>query len=174
MLAADLAVLVAVAGINCHWDHLPGARSVAPAIVGGWGLSRGWSGAWPSHSRRAHSGKRSAVSVVPLTGDPRSPRRRGSDEPHSRAVLPFMSAKRTLRRAGSVIAKKHRGRNARGAAGGASWASKTRPPTEAAYGRKAMEWFSRKTSIAGVQIPNWGIVLGAVIVILFIYSAVIH
>ena len=46
--------------------------------------------------------------------------------------------------------------------------------TEAAYGRKAMEWFNRKTSIAGVQIPNWGIVLGAVIVILFIYSAVIH
>jgi hypothetical protein len=23
-------------------------------------------------------------------------------------------------------------------------------------GRKAMEWFNRKTSIAGVQIPNWG------------------
>jgi hypothetical protein len=41
-------------------------------------------------------------------------------------------------------------------------------------GRKAMEWFSRKTSIAGVEIPNWGIVLGAVIVILFIYLAVIH
>jgi hypothetical protein len=41
-------------------------------------------------------------------------------------------------------------------------------------GRKAMEWFNRKTSIAGVQIPNWRIVLGAVIVILFIYSAVIH
>jgi hypothetical protein len=42
-------------------------------------------------------------------------------------------------------------------------------------GRKAMEWFGRTTSIAGVQIPNWGIVLGAaVIVILFIYSAFIH
>ena len=37
-----------------------------------------------------------------------------------------------------------------------------------------MEWFSRKTSIAGVQISNWGMVLGAVIVILFIYSAVLH
>ena len=37
-----------------------------------------------------------------------------------------------------------------------------------------MEWFSRKTSIAGVEIPNWGIVLGAVIVISFIYSAFIH
>jgi hypothetical protein len=36
-----------------------------------------------------------------------------------------------------------------------------------------MEWFYRKTSIAGVQIPNWGIVLGAVIVIFFIYSAFI-
>jgi hypothetical protein len=36
-----------------------------------------------------------------------------------------------------------------------------------------MEWFGRTTSIAGVQIPNWGIVLGAVIVIFFIYSAFI-
>ena len=33
-----------------------------------------------------------------------------------------------------------------------------------------MEWFSRETSIAGMQIPNWGIVLGAAIVILLIYS----
>jgi hypothetical protein len=33
-----------------------------------------------------------------------------------------------------------------------------------------MEWFSRETSIAGIQIPNWGIVLGAVIVILLIYN----
>jgi hypothetical protein len=24
-----------------------------------------------------------------------------------------------------------------------------------------MEWFSQKTSIAGIQMPNWGIVLGA-------------
>ena len=32
-----------------------------------------------------------------------------------------------------------------------------------------MEWFSRKTSIAGVQISNWIVVLGAVIVILFVY-----
>ncbi len=38
-------------------------------------------------------------------------------------------------------------------------------------GRKVMEWFSRKTSIAGIQIPNWGIVLGAVIVILLIYTS---
>jgi hypothetical protein len=37
-----------------------------------------------------------------------------------------------------------------------------------------MNWFIRTTSIAGVQIPNWGIVLGAVIVISFIYSAFIH
>jgi hypothetical protein len=34
-----------------------------------------------------------------------------------------------------------------------------------------MEWFSQKTSIAGVQIPNLGIVLGAVVVILLIYSS---
>jgi hypothetical protein len=33
------------------------------------------------------------------------------------------------------------------------------------------EWFSQKTFIAGVQIPNWGIVLGAVVVILVIYSS---
>jgi hypothetical protein len=34
-----------------------------------------------------------------------------------------------------------------------------------------MEWFSQKTSIAGVQIPNWGIVRSAVIVILLIYTS---
>jgi hypothetical protein len=33
-----------------------------------------------------------------------------------------------------------------------------------------MEWFRRKTSIAGVQVANWMIVLGAIIVILIIYS----
>jgi hypothetical protein len=38
-------------------------------------------------------------------------------------------------------------------------------------GRKAMEWFSRKTPIAGVQISNWMIVLGAVIVVLLIYNS---
>jgi hypothetical protein len=31
-----------------------------------------------------------------------------------------------------------------------------------------MEWFSRKTSIAGTQIPNWVLVLGAVIVVFLI------
>jgi hypothetical protein len=33
-----------------------------------------------------------------------------------------------------------------------------------------MEWFSRKTSIAGIQIPNWVVVLVAIIVILLIYT----
>jgi hypothetical protein len=33
-----------------------------------------------------------------------------------------------------------------------------------------MEWFSQKTSVAGIQIPNWGLVLGIVIVILLAYS----
>lgn len=33
-----------------------------------------------------------------------------------------------------------------------------------------MEWFSQKTSVAGIQIPNWGLVLGIVIVILLVYS----
>jgi hypothetical protein len=32
-----------------------------------------------------------------------------------------------------------------------------------------MEWFSRKTSIAGTEIPNWALVLAAVIVIWIIY-----
>ena len=34
-----------------------------------------------------------------------------------------------------------------------------------------MEWFNRKTSIAGVQLPNWMIVLGAIIVVLLIYNS---
>ncbi len=37
-----------------------------------------------------------------------------------------------------------------------------------------MEWFSGKTSIAGIQISNWfsaWIALGAVIVILLIYNS---
>jgi hypothetical protein len=37
--------------------------------------------------------------------------------------------------------------------------------------KKVMEWFSQKTSIAGVQIPNWMVVLGAIIVILIIYRS---
>jgi hypothetical protein len=31
-----------------------------------------------------------------------------------------------------------------------------------------MEWFTQKTSIAGVQVSNWMIVLGATIVVLLI------
>jgi hypothetical protein len=34
-----------------------------------------------------------------------------------------------------------------------------------------MEWFSQKTSIAGVQVSNWMIVLGAIIIVLLIYSS---
>ena len=33
-----------------------------------------------------------------------------------------------------------------------------------------MEWFSQRTSIAGVQIPNWMIILGAVLIVLIIYN----
>ena len=36
-------------------------------------------------------------------------------------------------------------------------------------GRKVMEWFSRKTSIAGTEIPNWLLVVGAIIIIWLIY-----
>jgi len=35
-----------------------------------------------------------------------------------------------------------------------------------------MEWFSRTTSIAGVQIPNWVLVLVAIIVIWLIYTSI--
>jgi hypothetical protein len=37
-----------------------------------------------------------------------------------------------------------------------------------------MEWFSRKTSIAGIQISNWIVVLAALVVIWMIYSFVAH
>jgi hypothetical protein len=40
-----------------------------------------------------------------------------------------------------------------------------------ALGRRHMEWFSRRTSIGGVQVSNWMIVLGAIIVVLLIYSS---
>jgi hypothetical protein len=44
-------------------------------------------------------------------------------------------------------------------------------PKEAAYpGRKAMDWFKQKTSIAGVQVSNWMIVLGAIIIVLLIFQ----
>jgi hypothetical protein len=39
---------------------------------------------------------------------------------------------------------------------------------EAAYGRETMEWFSRKTSIAGIQFSN-GHVLSDIIVMWIIY-----
>jgi hypothetical protein len=41
-------------------------------------------------------------------------------------------------------------------------------------GGKAMEWFSQKTSIAGIQISNWILVLVAIIVIYIIYSFISH
>ena len=37
---------------------------------------------------------------------------------------------------------------------------------------EVMEWFSQKTSIAGVQVSNWMVVLGAIIVILIIYTSI--
>jgi len=33
-----------------------------------------------------------------------------------------------------------------------------------------MEWFTRKTSIAGFQLSNWILVLAAVVIILLIYG----
>ena len=40
------------------------------------------------------------------------------------------------------------------------------------YGRMGVEWFSKKTSIAGIQLPNWIVVLGAIIVIVIIYTSI--
>jgi hypothetical protein len=37
-----------------------------------------------------------------------------------------------------------------------------------------MEWFSQKTSIAGIQISNWILVLMAIVVIWIIYSFISH
>ena len=33
-----------------------------------------------------------------------------------------------------------------------------------------MEWFSKKTSIAGIEMPNWAVAVAAVVVILLLYS----
>jgi hypothetical protein len=35
-----------------------------------------------------------------------------------------------------------------------------------------MEWFSQKTSIAGIEIPNWVVALGVIIVLLLIYRSI--
>jgi len=37
-----------------------------------------------------------------------------------------------------------------------------------------MDWFSRKTSIAGIQISNWILVIVAVVVIWIVYSFIAH
>ena len=35
-----------------------------------------------------------------------------------------------------------------------------------------MEWFSRKTSIAGIEVPNWILVVVVIVAIWIIYSFV--
>ena len=37
-----------------------------------------------------------------------------------------------------------------------------------------MDWFSKKTSIAGMQISNWMLVVAAVVVIWIIYKFIAH
>jgi len=37
-----------------------------------------------------------------------------------------------------------------------------------------MDWFSRKTSIAGIQISNWILVIVAVVAIWIVYSFIAH
>jgi hypothetical protein len=34
-----------------------------------------------------------------------------------------------------------------------------------------MDWFNGKTSIAGIQIPNWAIVLGAAVIIILLITS---
>jgi hypothetical protein len=34
-----------------------------------------------------------------------------------------------------------------------------------------MDWFNGKTSIAGIQIPNWGIVLAAAVIVLLLITS---
>jgi hypothetical protein len=34
-----------------------------------------------------------------------------------------------------------------------------------------MDWFNGKTSIAGVQIPNWLIVLGAAVIVILLIAS---
>ena len=46
----------------------------------------------------------------------------------------------------------------------------TGPTTVDLSGRDVMEWFGRTTSIAGIEIPNWVVVLGAIVVIWLIYT----
>jgi hypothetical protein len=36
------------------------------------------------------------------------------------------------------------------------------------------EWFSRKTSVAGVAIPNWLVMLGAIVVLLALYNTLLR
>jgi hypothetical protein len=34
-----------------------------------------------------------------------------------------------------------------------------------------MDWFNGKTSIAGIQIPNWAIVLGAAVIVILLITS---
>jgi hypothetical protein len=34
-----------------------------------------------------------------------------------------------------------------------------------------MDWFNGKTSIAGIQIPNWGIVLAAAVIVIVLITS---
>jgi hypothetical protein len=34
-----------------------------------------------------------------------------------------------------------------------------------------MDWFSQKTSVAGIQIPNWWIVLGAAAIVILLITS---
>jgi hypothetical protein len=82
------------------------------------------------NDRRRHRGA-VLVSVGVLPGvpdhqrdrpaDARPPPRRRSDKPHSRAVVPFVPAKCTVRRTHAPIKEEHRRRNARGAPAARAW-----------------------------------------------------
>ena len=106
-----------------------------------------------AHDRRRYQGGL-LVPVGPLPGVPndqrnrlahaRSPSRRGRDEPHSRAVMPIMSAERAVRRASAAIADEHRRRNARGTSAESAWRviaiRNPLTPNERLYSRYVMRW----------------------------------
>jgi hypothetical protein len=80
--------------------RMPSGRSwarTASACAWPGGLIAAWNERYHERNRPAHA---------------RPSPRRGRNESHSGALMPLMPAKRTLRRAGTTLANKHRGRNA--------------------------------------------------------------
>ena len=134
-----------------------------------------------SGGRRDHSGLLvpvDAVSGLPnderdRSAHARSSPRCGRHQPNSGAVLPLMPAERAVRRTRATIANEYRRRDARGASAAGARRVKRGRQLRRPMERKVMNWFSRTTSIAGMQVSNWILVIMAVVVLWIIYSAFI-